>query len=89
MNHYPSGIMERQKTWPWLMCVLSGFLKVFLFFIISNLCFELNLSSKKFSSDIVDLKLCFAKFSGPSPRGARARGFSLGKKPMNLALIEI
>jgi hypothetical protein len=30
-----------------------------------------------------------AKFLGPSPRGTRARGFSLGKKPMNLALIEI
>jgi hypothetical protein len=30
-----------------------------------------------------------AKFLCPSPRGTRARGFSLGKKPMNLALIEI
>ena len=32
------------------------------------------------SCDSVDLKLCLAKFSGPSPRGTRARGFSLGKK---------
>ena len=55
-------------------------------------CLELNLGSKKFSPascDTVDLKLCLAKFSGPSPRGTRARGFSLGKKPMNLALTEI
>ena len=55
-------------------------------------CLELNLGSKKFSPascDTVDLKLCLAKFSGLCPKGAWARGFSLGKKPMNPALIEI
>ena len=55
-------------------------------------CLELNLRPKKISGascDIVDLKLCLAKFSGPSARGTRARGFSLGKKPMNLAPTKI
>ena len=66
------------------MC-FSGFIVCFdLCFAYSMFaCLELNLSSKKFSSascDIVDFKLCLTKFSGPSPRGASARGFSLGKK---------
>ena len=75
---------------------LCVFQRCFLFVLTCGLhmfaCLELNLSSKKFSwasCDTVDLKLCLAKFSGPSPRGTRARGFSLGKKPMNLALTEI
>ena len=74
------------------VCVFQGFLFVLACVLLMFACLKLNLGSKKFSRascDTVDLNLCLAKYSGPSPRGTRARGFSLGKKPMNLALTEI
>ena len=67
------------------LCVFQAFLFVLTCGLHMFAFLELNLRSKSFSSascDIVDLKLCLTKFLGPSPGGgARARGFSLGKKP--------
>ena len=45
-------------------------------------CLEVGLRTTKISwatCDIVDLKLCLAKFSGPGPKRTGARGLSLGK----------